>query len=96
MITGMAFFTVTNPVPHCFYFWRIEMSETVKQLSTIKCPECGYAKEEHMLTDSCRILYQCQGCGVLIHPKPGDCCVFCSYGNEKCPSMQDPSILIQR
>jgi hypothetical protein len=24
----------------------------------------------------------------LLRPKPGDCCVFCSYGDMKCPPMQ--------
>ncbi|MFA9408701.1 MAG: GDCCVxC domain-containing (seleno)protein, partial [Candidatus Dadabacteria bacterium] len=26
---------------------------------------------------------------VLLKPKPGDCCVFCSYGSVKCPSIQE-------
>jgi hypothetical protein len=24
----------------------------------------------------------------LLRPKTGDCCVFCSYGDMKCPPMQ--------
>jgi hypothetical protein len=24
----------------------------------------------------------------LLRPKPGDCCVFCSYGSVKCPPMR--------
>jgi hypothetical protein len=27
-------------------------------------------------------------CKTLLRPKPGDCCVFCSYGSVKCPPMQ--------
>ncbi|HEY7997903.1 MAG TPA: GDCCVxC domain-containing (seleno)protein, partial [Pseudolabrys sp.] len=28
------------------------------------------------------------GCGERLKPKPGDCCVFCSYGSVPCPPMQ--------
>ena len=24
-----------------------------------------------------------------LRPRPGECCVFCSYGSEKCPMKQD-------
>jgi len=37
---------------------------------------------------SCRHFYDCQGCGALLRPKPGDCCVFCSYGTVLCPPIQ--------
>jgi hypothetical protein len=30
----------------------------------------------------------CAGCGALLRPKPGDCCVFCSYGSVPCPPIQ--------
>jgi len=32
--------------------------------------------------------YECTGCGHLLRPNPGDCCVFCSFGSEKCPPQQ--------
>lgn len=57
--------------------------------SVITCPACGFAKEETMPTDSCQFLYRCAHCGVILRPKAGDCCVFCSYGTVKCPSMQE-------
>ena len=28
-------------------------------------------------------------CGALLKPKPGDCCVFCSYGDVPCPPIQE-------
>jgi PAS domain S-box-containing protein len=31
---------------------------------------------------------ECAGCGALLRPKPGDCCVFCSYGSVPCPPIQ--------
>jgi hypothetical protein len=56
--------------------------------STITCPHCGQSATETMPTDACRYLYDCKGCGARLKPKPGDCCVFCSYGTVKCPPMQ--------
>jgi hypothetical protein len=57
--------------------------------STIICPSCGAAKVETMPTDACQFFYDCTACGVLLRPKPGDCCVFCSYGDVPCPPVQD-------
>ena len=41
-----------------------------------------------MPTDACVFFYSCTGCGVRLRPAAGDCCVFCSYGSEKCPPIQ--------
>ena len=46
------------------------------------------AKTETMPTDACQFFYECTGCGTKLKPKPGDCCVFCSYGSLPCPPMQ--------
>jgi hypothetical protein len=56
--------------------------------SVITCPHCGVAKTETMPTDACRYFYECTGCGAMLRPKPGDCCVFCSYGSVPCPPVQ--------
>lgn len=56
--------------------------------SVITCPECGFAKLDVMPTDACQFFYECAGCKTLLRPKPGDCCVFCSYGSVACPPMQ--------
>jgi hypothetical protein len=56
--------------------------------STITCPQCGHAKEALMPTDACQWFYECENCKAVLRPKPGDCCVFCSYGTNKCPPMQ--------
>ncbi len=56
--------------------------------STIVCPHCGAARREAMPTDACQYFYECTGCHVVLRPKAGDCCVFCSYGDVKCPPMQ--------
>jgi len=57
-------------------------------VSQITCPHCGHREAEHMPTDSCQFFYECRGCGVLLRPREGDCCVFCSYGSVPCPPVQ--------
>lgn len=56
--------------------------------STITCPQCGHQKQETMPTDACVHFYECENCRTILRPKPGDCCVFCSYGSVKCPPIQ--------
>lgn len=56
--------------------------------STITCPQCGHAATETMPTDACLFFYGCRGCGTLLRPTAGDCCVFCSYGSVPCPPIQ--------
>ena len=56
--------------------------------SILTCPVCGEAREETMPRDACQWFYDCKNCGALLKPKPGDCCVFCSYGTVPCPPKQ--------
>ena len=56
--------------------------------STIACLACGHRESEIIPKDACQYFYQCKGCRVVLKPKKGDCCVFCSYGDVKCPSAQ--------
>jgi hypothetical protein len=58
--------------------------------STITCPACGHMKDETMPTDACVWFYECEHCATVLTPKAGDCCVYCSYGTQKCPPMQQP------
>ena len=57
--------------------------------STLRCPECGFLSTETMPTDQCLWYWECPGCGVLLRPKVGDCCVYCSYGTVPCPPVQE-------
>ena len=41
-----------------------------------------------MPENACQFFYECHDCGTLLRPKPGDCCVFCSYGSVPCPPVQ--------
>lgn len=63
------------------------MNDVVLQ-STITCPVCGHARAELMPTDACQWFYECELCKTVLRPKTGDCCVFCSYGSNKCPPIQ--------
>jgi hypothetical protein len=57
--------------------------------STITCPSCGYRDAQIMPTDSCLYFHDCKGCGTRLKPRPGDCCVFCSFGEVPCPPVQE-------
>ncbi len=63
------------------------MSEAILE-SVLTCLHCGHVKGEIMPTDACQYFYECVQCNTLLRPKPGDCCVFCSYGSVKCPPIQ--------
>lgn len=56
--------------------------------STITCPECGYSIKEEMPTEACQFFYECKNCKAILKALPGDCCVYCSYGNVQCPPVQ--------
>jgi len=61
----------------------------VEFLSVLTCPQCGHQAQETMPSNACQWFYECQGCKVLLRPKPGDCCVYCSYGSVPCPPIQE-------
>jgi hypothetical protein len=63
------------------------MNEVVFE-STLTCPECGYAKLEQMPTNACQWFYECEQCHVVLRPKQGDSCVYCSYATLQCHPIQ--------
>lgn len=62
---------------------------TVFLESTLTCPLCDYVAIEVRPTDACQYFYDCKGCGAVLRPKPGDCCVFCSWADVPCPPIQE-------
>jgi len=66
-----------------------EEAMTVELFSTVTCPECGHVATETMPENACVCFYECRGCGALLKPLAGDCCVFCSYGTVPCPPIQE-------
>lgn len=64
------------------------MNSSITLQSQIVCPNCGGATTETMPENACQYFYDCGNCGTVLRPLPGDCCVFCSYGDIKCPPVQ--------
>lgn len=60
----------------------------IQMRSILICPRCDHAEEMDMPSDACLWFHPCTGCGAVLRPKPGDCCVFCSYGTVRCPPVQ--------
>ncbi|HEV8692675.1 MAG TPA: GDCCVxC domain-containing (seleno)protein [Lysobacter sp.] len=67
------------------------MATDLQLQSTLTCPYCAHRATETMPTTACQFFYQCAGCGEMLRPKAGDCCVFCSYGDVPCPPIQQGS-----
>jgi hypothetical protein len=63
------------------------MTEPILE-SLLTCPACGHAELLTMPTDACQWFHECPACKILLKPKAGDCCVFCSYGSVPCPPIQ--------
>jgi hypothetical protein len=70
-------------------YGKAESSVDQSETSEITCPECGHSETVILPTDVCMIKYTCEKCQKELTPEVGDCCVFCTYGTHKCPSMQD-------
>ena len=92
MTTASARFPLVSPVGELdigqgHILFGVNMIDVLLE-SVLVCPVCGFAKRETMPTDACQIFYECVSCKTVLRPKPGDCCVFCSYGSVKCPPMQ--------
>lgn len=64
------------------------MNGTVVFESKLTCPFCGHEEIETMPANACQYFYECKGCGLMLRPKAGDCCVYCSYGSAPCPPVQ--------
>ncbi|WP_411818489.1 GDCCVxC domain-containing (seleno)protein [Hyphococcus sp. DH-69] len=65
------------------------MTTGIELKSTITCPECGHKSLNEMPIDACQYFYDCEGCGAILKPIEGDCCVYCSFGDVKCPPIQE-------
>ncbi|MGR3640636.1 GDCCVxC domain-containing (seleno)protein [Alterinioella nitratireducens] len=61
---------------------------TIKMTTALTCPTCGQDTPETMPADCCVWFHECTGCGAILRPEEGDCCVFCSFGTVPCPPVQ--------
>ena len=74
------------------------MAEAARQLqrsAMLSCPECGHCKTEQIPVDACQFFYDYGACGARLKPKPGDCCVYCSYCSYACSYADVPGPPIQ-
>ncbi|HTQ13833.1 MAG TPA: GDCCVxC domain-containing (seleno)protein [Rhizomicrobium sp.] len=65
----------------------VRMAEPIATCELV-CPDCGAKHIETMPADACIRIYECRGCGSVLRPRAGDCCVFCSHGSRPCPPVQ--------
>lgn len=61
--------------------------ETITK-ATLTCPQCGREQTADIPLDACQFFYECVNCKTVLSPREGDCCVFCSYADSKCPMKQ--------
>ena len=57
--------------------------------STLTCLHCGNAERLKMPSDYCQFFYECTACRTVFRAKEEHCCVFCSFGDVPCPSVQE-------
>ncbi len=61
---------------------------TIQLVSTLTCPVCGAGTPAEMPEEACQFFWECPACHALLRPKEGECCVFCSFGDVRCPPVQ--------
>lgn len=54
----------------------------------LTCPYCQKKQQAIIPQNACQYFYRCRFCQQMIKPQTGDCCVFCSYADLKCPFNQ--------
>ena len=65
-----------------------DASGALTLIADLTCPYCGATVRESMPVNACVHRYDCPACHRSLRPRPGDCCVFCSYGSVRCPPEQ--------
>jgi len=56
-----------------------------KITGNLTCPKCGYKQNMEIPTSSCIAFYKCEKCSNTINANKS-CCIFCDYGDRKCPA----------
>ncbi|WP_315860208.1 tRNA-dependent cyclodipeptide synthase [Cyanobium sp. A2C-AMD] len=50
-------------------------------ISEMVCPQCRTRISKSIALSVCIVCHKCPGCSMVIRPRPGEGCVFSSYGN---------------
>ncbi|HEY9035633.1 MAG TPA: GDCCVxC domain-containing (seleno)protein [Pseudomonadales bacterium] len=61
---------------------------TLQLRSIMQCPHCGFKVTERMPVNMRVLRWQCPACTAMAEPAVGACCVFCCYGSQPCPQVQ--------
>jgi len=70
-------------------FYGEECVSNANSFGIITCPVCSTKSTIPMPDNACVYFFKCPNCEHVIRPKEGDCCVFCSYGEEQCTPKKD-------
>ncbi len=62
---------------------KLQIKSNVEKCN-IQCPDYGLIQLASMPLDGCLYFYLCKGSHNGLHPRPGDCSVFCSYRQTLC------------
>ena len=54
----------------------------------VTCPVCKTQVQEHMVSETTKLIYHCKVCLAWLSPKEGDHCIYDSYGSVNCPQIQ--------
>ena len=76
--------------PFC-RMWKKEKNLSKISSSEISLNIKEVKSTEQMPTNYCQYIWECPNCKNKLKPKEGDCCVYCSYGSVKCPTIQKGS-----
>jgi len=61
-----------------------------KLIGKVTCPECKHVQSMEIPDKMCMHSYDCTNCKEVIAAKKS-CCVFCDYGDRKCPVAEQHS-----
>jgi hypothetical protein len=60
----------------------------IERSSVITCPVCSHSVSEKVSRETLKRVFHCPQCLTWLAPKPGDHCIYDSYGSFKCPPLQ--------
>jgi len=67
----------------------LRVHKNVIYKTDMTCPGCGCINTKSMRLEVIEKTYSCPSCQKAYTKKPGSCCIYCSYGDDNCPVIQD-------
>ena len=56
--------------------------------NVLTCPECGAKEHSEMNSLEISRIYECNSCKEIVQANDDKCCIYCQYGDAKCPTEQ--------